>query len=139
MRRAATSGRALAALAGAAALLAFSLTAFAAGEARPGPKRFTITGSATGLYPGGVGHLALRVRNPYRRHLRVRALRVRVRDASRRCRASNLSIGRFRGFVDVRPRRTAIVRLTARLAAKAPAGCSGARFPLRFSGKGSVR
>jgi hypothetical protein len=138
MRRAVTSGRALAALAGAAVLLAFSLTAFAAGEARPGPKRFTITGSATGLYPGGVGHLALKVRNPYRRHLRVRALRVRVRDASRGCRASNLWIGRFRGFVDVRPRRTATVRLIARLAEKAPVACTGARFPLRFTGRGNV-
>jgi hypothetical protein len=136
--RAVTSGRALAALAGAAVLLGCSLTAFAAGEARPGPKRFTITGSATGLYPGGVGVLSLRVRNPYRRHLRVRALRVRVRDASRRCRASNLVVRRFRGFVDIRPRRTATVRLIARLSAKAPIGCTGARFPLRFSGKGSV-
>jgi hypothetical protein len=123
MRRAATSGRALAALAGAAVLLAFSLTAFAAGEARPGPKRFRITGSATGLYPGGVGTLTLR---------------VRVRDASRGCRASNLAIHRFRGFVDIRPRRTATLRLIARLSPRAPVACTGARFPLRFAARGSV-
>jgi hypothetical protein len=138
VRRAATSGRALAALIGAAALLVCSLTAFAAGEARPGPKRFTITGSATGLYPGGVGRLTLRVRNPYRRHLRVRSLRVRVLDASRGCRASNLVVRRFGGFVDVRPRGTSTVHLVARLSARAPATCAGARFPLRFSARGNV-
>lgn len=137
MRRAATSGRAVAALAGAVAL-ACSLTAFAAGEARPSPKRFTITGGATGLYPGGVGHIMMKVRNPYRRHLRVRSLRVRVLDAGPRCRASNLHVIPFRGFVDVRPRRTYVVRVIARMVSSAPAGCSGARFPLRFSGKGNL-
>ena len=137
MRRAATSVRAVAALAGVVAL-ACSLTAFAAGEARPGPKGFTITGGATGLSPGVVGHIVVKVRNPYRRHLRVSVLRVRVLDAGPRCRASNLRVARFGGFVDVRPRKTYVVRINARMVASAQPGCSGARFPLRFSGKGRL-
>jgi hypothetical protein len=131
-------GRALAAAAGAAVLLACSLTAFAAGEAKPGPKRFTITGGASGLYPGGVGHVALKVRNPFRKRLRVQSLKVRVLDAGRGCRAANLRVAPFRGFVDLRPRRSRVVRLNARLAAAAPQACNGARFPLRFSGKGRL-
>lgn len=130
--------RGLIALAGVVALVC-SLAAFAARDARPGPKRFTITGGATGLFPGGAGRMVLKVRNPYRRHLRVSRLRVRVLDAGARCRASNLRVSPFRGFVNVRPRRTSVVRLRARMVSAAPAGCRGARFPLRFSGKATLR
>jgi hypothetical protein len=138
MARAVTSGRALAALAGVAALLVFSLTAFAAGDARRGPQRFTISGGATGLYPGGVGHVALKVRNPFKRRLRVQGLSVRVLDAGAGCRAANLRVARFGGFVDVLPRRSRIVRLNVRMLASAPPACAGARFPLRFSSKGRL-
>ena len=137
MLRAATSVRALVALAGVVAL-ACSLNALAAGEVKPGPKGFTITGGATGLYPGGVGHIVVKVRNPYRRDLRVSALRVRVLDAGPGCRAANLRVTPFRGFVDVRAGRTYVVRVAARMVSAAPPGCSGARFPLRFSGKGTL-
>jgi hypothetical protein len=136
MRRAATSGRAVGALAAVAAL-AFSLSAFAAGDRTERmPRTFRLTGGASGLYPGAVGHVAVTVRNPYRRHLRVGSLRVRVLDAGPACRASNLLVKPFRGLVDVRPRRARVLRVFVRMAPSAGEGCRGARFPLRFSAKG---
>ena len=130
------SSRALAALASVAALLAFSLSALGAPRPTQPARSFKLAGSVGGLYPGGLGTLSVAVRNPYRRHLRLVSLRVGVRDAGPECRASNLRVVPFRGFLDVRPRRTRVVRLVVRMVRSAGDGCRGARFPLRFTAKG---
>jgi hypothetical protein len=139
MFTATTSGRAGAALAAVAALLAFSLSAFGASRPKQPLRGFKLSGSVQGLYPGGRGTLAVAVRSPYRRKLRVVSLRVNVRDASRACRASNLSVKPFRGVVIVRPRGVRVVRLPVRMAKSAGDACRGARFPLRIAAKGILR
>lgn len=139
MFTATTSGRAGAALAGLAALLAFSLSAFGAPQPKQPTRSFKLSGSVQGLYPGGRRTLAVAVRSPYPRKLRVVSLRVTVRDAGPACRASNLSVKPFRGFVTVRPRGVRVVRLTVQMAKSAGDACRGARFPLRIAAKGTLR
>jgi hypothetical protein len=134
-----TPGRAVAALAGVAALLAFSLSAFGAPRPKQPTRSFKLSGSVQGLYPGGRRTLTVAVRSPYRRGLRLVSLRVSVRDAGPACRASNLSVGPFRGFVNVRPRGVRLVRLAVRMARSAGDACRGARFPLRIAAKGILR
>lgn len=139
MFTATTTGRAGAALAGVAALLAFSLSAFGAPQPKQPIRNFKLSGSVQGLHPGGRGTLVVSVRSPYRRKLRVVSLRVRVLDAGPGCRASKLSVKPFRGFVNVRPRGVRVVRLAVRMARSAGGACRGARFPLRIAAKGILR
>jgi hypothetical protein len=138
MSRAATSGRGLAALAGVVALLVFSFSALGAPRPKQPIRTFKLSGSVRGLYPGGLGHVAVTVRNPYRKTLRVRALRVLVRDALPGCPASSLRIRPFQGYVDVRPRRSRRVWVAVRMVPSAGDACRGARFPLSFRATGVV-
>ena len=138
MRTAATSGRGLAALAGLVALLAFSFSALGAPRPKQPTRTFKLSGSVRGLYPGGLGHVAVTVHNPYRKTLRLRALRVLVRRARPGCPASVLRLKPFRGYLDVRPRRSRKVWVAVRMIPSAGNACRGARFPLSFRANGVV-
>jgi hypothetical protein len=105
----------------------------------PAPRGFTVTGSVSGLFPGGKAWLRATVRNPYRRPLRLVSLTVDVRSGLRACSGSNLDVRPFRGRLVVPSRRTRVVRLLVRMPLTAAPECSGARFPLTFRARGILR
>jgi hypothetical protein len=111
----------------------------AAGKTRRGLAPFKVTGSVDGLYPGVPGVLRVKVRNPYRRAMRVVSLTARVGDASRRCTRFNLEVGRFRGRLVIARGRTGVARLSARIPLTAAPECRGARFPIAFRARAVVR
>jgi hypothetical protein len=105
----------------------------------PSSRGFSVTGSVSGLYPGGKAWLPARVRNPYRRPLRLLSLTVAVRGGRRACSGANLEVRPFRGRLVIPPRRARVVRLLARMPLTAAPECNGARFPLIFRGRGTLR
>jgi hypothetical protein len=134
--------RRLGSAAAAAALIGAVAVAGALGRGGgPGasPHGFTIRGSVDGLLPGRTAWLPAVVRNPYGRPMRLRSLSVDVRQARRGCAGSNLEVRPFRGNLVFRPRASRVVRLLARMPVTAAPECQGARFPLRFRGRASLR
>jgi hypothetical protein len=129
--------------AAASALLIGTLAAGGAlaGSSGPPPssRGFTVTGSVSGLYPGGRAWLPATVRNPYRRPLRLLSLTAVVRRGRRACSGANLEVRPFRGRLTVPPRRSRVVRLRVRMPLTAAPECNGARFPLVFRGRGVLR
>jgi hypothetical protein len=111
----------------------------AAGGAQRGPVRFSLGGNVVGLYPGAKRQLAVNVRNPFRRKLRLVAVDTEVRRASRLCTAANLDIRPFRGALLIAPRRTRVVRLRVLMPETAAQECSAARFPLVFRARAVLR
>lgn len=105
----------------------------------PSSRGFSVTGSVSGLYPGGKAWLPARVRNPHRRPLRLVSLTVVVRGARRGCSGVNIEVRPFRGRLVIPPRRARVVRLLARMPLTAAPECNGARFPLVFRGRGTLR
>lgn len=105
----------------------------------PAPRDFSVSGSVSGLYPGGKAWLRATVRNPYRRPLRLLSLTAAVGRARRACTGSNLDVRPFRGRLVVPPRRARVVRLLVRMPLTAAPECNGARFPLTFRARGTVR
>ena len=96
---------------------------------------FSITGHVTGLLPGAHGRLRLKVHNRHRFKIRVTSIKTRVGDPSAACRASNVSVRRFRGHKKVPGRHSRRIRVRIRMAASAPDACQGARFPLTYKGR----
>ena len=108
-------------------------------DPRPQLRGFTVTGSVSGVLPGGRVWLPATIRNPYRRRLVVSSVTVAVGRARSACSASNLDVRPFRGRVVVPPRRSRIVRVLVRMPLTAAPECNGAKFPLRFRAKGLLR
>jgi hypothetical protein len=100
---------------------------------------FKVTGSVEGLAPGVPGVLRVKIRNPYRRAMRVVSLKVSVRDANPRCTRWNLDVRPFRGPLVVARGRTGIARLSVRMPVTSAPECWGARFPLDFRARAVVR
>jgi len=102
--------------------------------AKGGPG-FSVSGHAIGLLPGAPGSLALRVTNRQRFTLNVASITARVGDAGPGCPAANVSVGRFRGHLKVKPHHSRRVQVAISLAPLAPDACQGASFPLSFKGR----
>jgi hypothetical protein len=127
------------------ALAAASLAATHEGCARGGAAgglgakhkhpRFSITGHVAGLLPRAHRKLRLKVHNWHRFKIRVTSIKTRVGNASATCRASNLSVRRFRGHKKVRGRHSRRIRIRIAMAASAPNACQGASFPLTYKGR----
>jgi hypothetical protein len=96
---------------------------------------FRVRGEAGPLFPGVPGELALTIRNPFDHAILVTAVRVDVGNASKRCRAGNLSTPGFTSDVRVKAFSSIDVTVPIRLRADAPDPCQGKTFPLRFSGR----
>jgi len=120
------------------ALVAGSALAGSSGP-DPAPRGFVVTGSVSGLSPGGRAWLRATVRNPYRRLLRVHSVTVAVRGARPGCSGSNVDVRPFTGRLLVPPRRARVVRLLVRMPLTAAPECRGASFPLAFRGRGTLR
>lgn len=71
--------------------------------------------------------------------LRPRSVTTRVRDASRACRARNVSVSAYRGRLRIRARGSRRVRVTVLMRADSPSACRGAVFPLAFRGFATAR
>jgi hypothetical protein len=112
-----------------------------AGSSAPYPssRGFSVSGSVSGLYPGGKAWLPAKVRNPYRRPLRLHSLKVVVRGGRRACSGSNLQVRPFSGRIVIQPRRTRVIRLLVRMPLTAAPECNGARFRLDFRARGTLR
>jgi hypothetical protein len=96
---------------------------------------FHVKGEAGPLFPGVPDDLVLTIRNPFDHPILVTAVGVDVGNASRRCRASNLSTPDFTSDVRVSALSNTKVTIPIRLRADAPDPCQGKTFPLRFSGR----
>lgn len=99
------------------------------------PKRFTMHGSVTGLYPGGVRRMVVVARNPYRHAIRVGTLKARVVRSKPGCPASNLFVVASHRRTLVRPRRTALITMRVRMRTAAPDACQRATFVLKLTAR----
>lgn len=131
------SGR-LVGLAAVTILLGLSAVAVAAElpADRPagGGRGFTISGEASGLYPGARGRLAIRVRNPFSFRIVVTSLAVTAGDTAS-CAGSNIRTANFHGRLLVQARSVSTVDVPIAMLEDAPPGCEGAVVPLRFRGR----
>jgi hypothetical protein len=76
------------------------------------------------------------VRNAHGFPIRVVSLKVRVGNASKRCRRKVLKIGRLPRRVVVPAHRSRRTALRVTMLRSAPDACKGAVFPLRFKARG---
>jgi hypothetical protein len=111
----------------------------ASGKARPGAVGFRVTGSVGGMYPGARRFLNLKIRNPYKRPMRLVAVTARVRGPRRACTRWNLDVRPFRGRLVIPRGRARIARLLVRMPRTAAQECNGARFPLVFRARAVVQ
>jgi hypothetical protein len=125
---------------------ALAYAALTGGHASPAPPRepagLRVEGHVTGLYPARHKPVWVHVRNPFDRRARVRWIRTRVLDVGPDCSQDNIAPRRSRGLrqlksgrwrhVKIPPHQTRRVRVRLRMRERAPDGCQGARFPLRF-------
>jgi hypothetical protein len=111
----------------------------ASGGARPDAVQFRVSGSINGLFPGARRFMNVKIRNPYKRTLRVLSVSADVRHARRLCTGSNVDVRPFRGRLSILPRRSRVVRLLVEMQPTVAEECKGARFPLRFRARAVVR
>jgi len=95
---------------------------------------FTITGNAAGLYPGRTSPLVLTVHDPRPFAIVVTSVTTTANNASGTCPASNISVGAFSGQLLVPAGGSAQTSVSVSMAVSAPDACTGAVFPLDFSG-----
>jgi hypothetical protein len=93
-----------------------------------------MTGSATGLYPGGSLPLIVTVSNPQPFAIDVTSVDVTVEDASADCPASYVRAQPFTGTKIVRRSADADLTLSVEMLTTAPDACQGATFPLKLTG-----
>lgn len=111
----------------------------ASGGGQRSPVRFRLSGTVAGLYPGARRFMNVKIKNPYRRSMRVVSVTAQVRRGARFCTGSNLDVRPFRGRLVIPRRRARIVRLRVEMQPTAAQECSGARFPLVFHARAVVR
>jgi hypothetical protein len=95
---------------------------------------FRIAGSIRGLYPGDSAPLVLTVTNPNHFAIVVTSISTTVGRPRASCVASNLTVHRFSGQLEVPASRSAKVSVPVTLSHRAPNACQGALFPLTYSG-----
>jgi hypothetical protein len=92
--------------------------------------RFTISGKATGLYPGASLPLVLTVSNPQQFTIDVTSITTTVGNASPSCPASLLTVTSFSGDLLVPGQSKATHVVTATLSHATPDACQGVVFPI---------
>jgi hypothetical protein len=107
----------------------------AAASSKP---KLKIRGSVRGLYPGARKSLILKVKNRQRYPLRVKSLKVKVGRSNKRgcARRWIRPKRRVRVSLLVPARTRAFVSYPIKMRRRAPNACQGARWKLRFKGKG---
>jgi hypothetical protein len=99
------------------------------------PTSFSISGHVDGLFPGAELALPVRIRNPYRRRIRVVSVRASVGPSGRPCPMRNVQVSSFRGSLVVAAHRSRWISLRVRMLRSAASACQGEVFPLRFIGR----
>jgi hypothetical protein len=101
-------------------------------------RQFSITARAKGLFPGATRPLRVRVRNPFRRPIKVTAIRVSVKPDPRRplCRPRRyIRTTKMKRPLTIRAGHSRGRRLRITMLRRAPDGCQGAVFRLRLEGR----
>jgi len=94
---------------------------------------FAISGTVSGLYPGGHRPLVLTFTNPNGAPLRVTGVAITVADANRNCAGTLLSFSQLTPVV-VPSMGTATGSLDAAMASSAGEACRGANWHLSYTG-----
>ena len=94
-----------------------------------------ITGHVTGMYPGRVATVKVRLKNPGSVAVVAKKVSATVGDAGPGCDAANLVVQRARKVLRIRPHGRAKVTLQATMLPSAPDACQGLSFPLSFHAK----
>jgi hypothetical protein len=126
----------------AAGLLCGSAFAYASIVGTPGPAHYahkrspvTISGHVEDLHPGTPTLLIANARNNTGRHLVMKKLHVKIKDASATCPRTMLQTKTLRGRNALPPRTTRTVPISITLVEGAPDDCQSATFPLRFQAR----
>lgn len=96
-------------------------------------KAFTMSGSATGLYPGADLPLQLTVQNPNQQDIRVQSVSVQVANATAQCPGSLVTVDSFAPFV-VGGRASGVTTLQIHLSPSAPNVCRARTWTLTYTG-----
>ena len=96
-------------------------------------KNFTMSGAATGLYPGADRPLVLTVNNPDSQDIRVQSVTVQVSNATGQCPGSLLSVGSFTPFV-VAGRGSGTTTLQIHMSSAATNTCRNRTWTLTYTG-----
>jgi hypothetical protein len=95
--------------------------------------KFSVSGSASGAYPGGNLPLPLTVTNQYPFAITVTSISIQVGNATSNCPAANLTPMNFTGSLAVPANGTASVTLGVMMVSGAPNACQGVTFPLTYT------
>jgi hypothetical protein len=95
---------------------------------------FTVKGQVSGLYPGRVTKLPLKLVNRNGFAIKVTSVAVKVGSASAACTYANVSVTKFAGALKVGPNSSRRLSLRITMRRSAPDGCQGAKFPLFYRG-----
>jgi hypothetical protein len=95
---------------------------------------FIASGQVEDLRPGATQPMVVTVRNPNNSPIRVTSVTMHAAAASGACPASSLDLPAWTGSLLVAKRSTATVTVDVGLEAGAPSECSGAIWPLTYSG-----
>jgi hypothetical protein len=98
------------------------------------PVAFTVSGSVTGLFPGSVGTLTLRLDDLEPFAIVVTTVTTTVAGAPTGCPPADLAVAPFLGGVSVGGHRSATVTVAVTLSHSTPDACQGALFALRYAG-----
>lgn len=117
------------------------LVASTAASAPPSrTKSFRLTGSVSGLYPGGVRPMVVTIANLSRQALDVRTIRVASVSSRRKgCSARLISSPGWSGHQRLPRSGTRRVSIPIQMAAAAPQACVGASFKLTLTGTATRR
>lgn len=94
-----------------------------------------ISGHVTGMYPGRVATVRVRVRNLGKKAVTVKKVSATVGDAGPGCDSANLIVKRARRKLHISPGGRAKLKLKATMLPDAPDACQGLAFPLAFHAK----
>ena len=97
-------------------------------------KHLSVTGSVSGLHPGGASSLPLELRNTNSFDIDLTSLVARVSEAPAGCPASYLAVGEHSGHFVIPAHSNAVRSLPIALSPDAPNGCKNVRFGLEYSG-----
>jgi hypothetical protein len=94
-----------------------------------------ISGHVSGMYPGRVALVRVRVKNPGHVAVVVKQVSATVGDAGAGCDSTYLSVKSSRKKLRIAPGRRVKLTLQATMLPDAPDACQGLTFPLAFHAK----
>lgn len=125
-----------------AAVLTVSTVAYAMGISSPAAHAqraaspvFHIRGHVSGLYPGKVSTMNLKLWNSYRFPICVRRVVARAPSPAAGCPGGTVVVRPWRGRLNVPARSRRRITVRVKMRARAPSACIGARYSIAYGGK----